>query len=66
MNPYACSNKPRPNGETFHVAQDGWVGEVSRVQKFTKIMHVMSTECKYDISATDPRCSECEFKKEVK
>ena len=52
---YACSNQPRPelNKEYFSMFH-------------VPIKFVMSSECKYDRSATDFRCSVCKFRKGTK
>lgn len=63
---YGCHDKPRPNGATWAYVQDGYFHEVdgngkveSRTPRLKKSFHVMSTECKYDKSATDSMCKGC-------
>lgn len=68
---YACHNRPRPvAGAITHQAQDGWRmhnihdGAVTiRSAVPVDIRHVMSTDCRYDASATDPGCAGCEHAK---
>ena len=73
MKPYGCSNKPRPEAGKPLAVRKGWTqvpdseGKPNfNVINVIEIPFVQTTACQYDISATDPRCSECEFKKEVK
>lgn len=64
---YGCHNKPRPiAGGITHVAQSGWTdsrldfrGNICRQPVYIDIKHTMSTECRYDKQANDPRCAGC-------
>lgn len=72
---YGCHNKPRPvTGAVTHQAQDGWQyvdvlcaipyesprDEPTRIPVMVDIKHTMSTECRYDASAKDARCTGCQ------
>jgi hypothetical protein len=69
MNPYGCHNRPRPvAGGSPYMAQEGWRDEPdatrhepypTRLPVMKEIRHVMSTDCMFDASATDPRCAGC-------
>jgi hypothetical protein len=71
--PYGCHNQPRPvAGTNTHQAQAGWSktirddrGNPHRHPIMMDIEHVMSTDCRYDASTTDPRCSGCKHIKAV-
>jgi hypothetical protein len=62
---YGCHNKPRPTDETTYLAPDGWcqdyigssdwLGEMG----FREVKHVMSRDCRFDMSFTDPGCEGC-------
>lgn len=62
-----CHNRQRPTaGAITHWAQDGYMpavdngdGSFSRERRWVPVRHVMSTECKTDISATSPACKGC-------
>lgn len=68
---YGCHNQPRPvAGAVTHQAQAGW-GVVLlkgngcvpvRVPFMVDIRHIMSTDCRYDKSATDPCCRACQYR----
>ncbi len=67
LGPYGCWNKPRPQAWTTIPAHDGYTPPREqttvigyRTPKVVMIKHTMSTECRYDKSATDPRCAGCE------
>ena len=50
--PYGCHNVDRNS--------EGYLGSPWGTAKF--IAHVMSTECRYDMSMTDPRCDGCKHR----
>lgn len=50
-----CHNRP-PFKQTL-IVQDGWTASGRRINK--EIKHVMSTDCRHDKRATDPRCRGC-------
>jgi len=62
--PYGCNNKDRDfvgysaphrfTGTTGH-EPIYWLGRV-------RIPHVMSRECRFDMSLTDPRCTNCKHR----
>lgn len=68
-----CHNRPRPTAATSYQAQAGWEyrnvlcaepyeaprDEPTRIPVLVDIPHVMSTECRYDASATDQGCVAC-------
>jgi len=64
---YGCHSKPRPVlGAATHLAQVGYgtvfsysSGETSRNPIYAPVLHVMSTECRYDKSREDRRCAGC-------
>lgn len=63
---YGCHNKPLPTTGKTYVAQSGWsetfrdgFGAPCRVPVYVDVPHVMSTECRYDASATDRMCAGC-------
>jgi hypothetical protein len=62
---HGCHDLPRPTPETFYLAQDGYTnlegppGEWTRVPKWKKIFHVMSTDCGYAESKNDSSCNGC-------
>lgn len=67
VRPYGCHNKPRPvAGAVTHQAQAGWAvfrdgyNRPCPVPVYIDIKHVMSTECRYDASAKDARCTGCQ------
>lgn len=47
---YGCHNKPRPVQGALIPLPNG---------KPSDIPHVMSTDCRYDLSRTDKRCTGC-------
>lgn len=62
MKSYGCHNLPRPTETTTHPAQDGWFYDASgmtRKPRIVQIQHVMTTECRYDKTDTDPCCAGC-------
>lgn len=61
--PYACQNRVIKNGywATTRVFRSD--GSFEHASKY--ILHRMSTDCKYDKSATDPRCAGCKHIKEI-
>jgi hypothetical protein len=63
---YGCNNGKRPLANAPILVQDGYFGTydpkyaaVTRTPKWVTIPFVMSTECQYDASATDPACKGC-------
>lgn len=50
--PYGCHNGDRTSA--------GYIGSPWGTPKF--IVHAMSTECRYDMSMTDPRCENCKHR----
>jgi len=62
---YGCHNKPRPTDETVYLAPDGWamdyigssdwLGEMG----FVEVKHVMSRDCRFDMSLKDAKCEGC-------
>lgn len=50
--PYGCHNRP--------AYAEGYIGSPWGTAKF--IAHAMSTECRYDMSLTDPRCANCKHR----
>lgn len=61
-----CNNQPRPVAGAPMLVQDGYEpavnegwGWFSRTPRYRQIPHVMSTDCRYDASATDPGCAGC-------
>jgi hypothetical protein len=67
---YGCHNRPRPTAGSSYLAQsgydptvnEGW-GWFSRQPRYVEIKHTMSTDCRYDASATDRGCAECVHQK---
>jgi hypothetical protein len=72
---YGCHSKPRPTSETTYLAQEGWLyrnviysepyesprDEFTRIPELVEIKHAMTTECKYDASASDKQCAGCPY-----
>lgn len=61
---YGCHDKPREiepyfAQDGFHPAADNLDGTFYRAARFVQVPHVMSTDCRYDKAATDPRCASC-------
>lgn len=57
---YGCHNRPRPTAETTYPAQLGWeYWGLTREPRLVDIPHTLSTDCRYDLSAADGRCSGC-------
>lgn len=61
---YGCHDKPRPVlGAFAYMAQQAFIPTVEHKQLHSPylvpIYNVMSTECKYDKSATDSMCKGC-------
>lgn len=64
-----CHSKPRPvAGSVTHWAQDGYYppqadpdepGVLVKIGRFVEVRHVMTVDCGYDKSATDPGCKGC-------
>jgi uncharacterized lipoprotein NlpE involved in copper resistance len=61
---YGCHNKTREVPD--YLAQDGYFpaganpdGTFVRSARYVAVPHVMSTNCRYDRAATDPRCVAC-------
>jgi hypothetical protein len=59
-----CHNRPRPIAEAPVIVQDGWYSSVlhenDAIPRLTAVPFRMSTECRYDASATDKGCAGCE------
>lgn len=65
-----CNNRPRPAAGKPLLVQDGYVDNYSpiyatatRTARWVFKPFVMSTECKYDASATDPGCAGCQHRR---
>jgi hypothetical protein len=69
MNHYGCHNQPRPTPATSYIGQAGWrdmrdqFGAPVRSPVFVDIPHQLSTDCRFDRSASDVKCSGCEHAK---
>lgn len=64
---YGCHDKPRQTDETVYLAPDGWAvdyigsGDWLGEMGFVEVKHVMSRDCRFDMSLTDPACEECRW-----
>lgn len=62
-----CNNRPRPVANKPLQVQDGYVlgmftyeaGHTDRIDRMVTVPYVMSTDCQYGASATDPGCAGC-------
>ncbi len=59
-----CHNKPRPTADKEFTVQDGYTeyeerGYPVRIPKYIRIKYRNSTECQYDMRATDAKCGGC-------
>lgn len=60
MQPYGCHN--RPTQRLPVPVQDGWfLDGVTRVPRMVPWINPMSTDCKWETRATDPRCIGCKL-----
>lgn len=63
-NPHGCHNRD-PFKDSF-LAQDGYVQDGGNIQqglmlvpRYVRVKFIMSRDCRYDVRATDPRCTGC-------
>lgn len=63
VKPYGCHNRTFEKVYFAPTRIYGYGGIFS--YGVTRITHRLSTDCKYDKSATDPRCAGCKHIKEI-
>lgn len=60
---YGCHNKPRPNAQSYYAAPNGWVYVAGMLEmRRMQINHALSTECRYDMSLSDPARTGCQWR----
>jgi hypothetical protein len=55
---YGCNGLPR--GPRSYLAPAGWSAD--GYMRMVQVEPTMSTECRYDLSLTDPRCTGCKWR----